>query len=245
MTAPLTVTITGADDDVPVEALAELSAEFPFVEWGILASSSREGTPRFPSKAWMVRLLVRSLEEPSGMRLSLHLCGQRARSMRAGSPAKALEGLPSGAHPIYQRIQLNGFDPRSDDVADLSASGLWLPVGSEFILQARSVADLEPAAEIARRITSTRCSVLFDPSGGTGQGPDRWPAPPARTHFGWAGGIGPGNVETVLASVLARPKSPLRRWIDMESGVRRDDKFDLGLVREVLQRAAPAIREAA
>ncbi len=246
VTAPLTVTITGADDGVPVDELAELSAEYPFVEWGILASLSREGTPRYPSKAWMLALLVRSLEVPHAMRLSLHLCGSRARAMRSGKPRQALEGLPSAAHPIYQRIQLNGFEPRADSEAALSASGLWLPPGRELILQTRSVAELEAAAAIGRRIATCRCSVLFDPSGGTGAAPDRWPTPPARTHFGWAGGIGPGNIETVLEAVLAMPKCPLQRWVDMESGVRRDDKFDLGLVREVLQRAAPAIkREAA
>jgi hypothetical protein len=30
------VTITGADDAVPVEALVAMALEFPFVEWGVL-----------------------------------------------------------------------------------------------------------------------------------------------------------------------------------------------------------------
>ena len=37
------VTITGADDNTPVEALNDLAAEFPFVEFGILVSRAREG----------------------------------------------------------------------------------------------------------------------------------------------------------------------------------------------------------
>jgi hypothetical protein len=35
------VTITGADDDVDIGDLVDLSARYPFVEWGILSSSSR------------------------------------------------------------------------------------------------------------------------------------------------------------------------------------------------------------
>ena len=47
------VTITGADDETPIVALIELSAKFPFVEWGILVSLKSEGGPRFPSRVWM------------------------------------------------------------------------------------------------------------------------------------------------------------------------------------------------
>ena len=44
-----TVTITGADDRVDPWELARLSEEFPHVEWGVLISTGRAGTPRYPS----------------------------------------------------------------------------------------------------------------------------------------------------------------------------------------------------
>ena len=50
------VTITGADDAVDPGALVALSAEFPFVEWGILFSKSREGEARYPSAEWAARI---------------------------------------------------------------------------------------------------------------------------------------------------------------------------------------------
>lgn len=37
----VTITITGADDLVDLRALAELSEEYPFVEWGLLLASER------------------------------------------------------------------------------------------------------------------------------------------------------------------------------------------------------------
>jgi hypothetical protein len=50
------ITITGADDQVDPRELAMLSAEFPFVEWGILMSESRAGTSRYPGQTWMLHL---------------------------------------------------------------------------------------------------------------------------------------------------------------------------------------------
>ena len=70
------VTITGADDDVDPEALLALSREFPFVEWGILYSAKRVGTPRYPTTEWMARL--------PPVPKAFHLCGQSARDRGHG-----------------------------------------------------------------------------------------------------------------------------------------------------------------
>ncbi|MHB1675039.1 MAG: hypothetical protein ACYCSP_12405 [Acidobacteriaceae bacterium] len=46
-----TVTITGADDSTDIVELAELSEEFPFVEWGILISArARKADFAFPQR---------------------------------------------------------------------------------------------------------------------------------------------------------------------------------------------------
>ena len=46
------VSLTGADDHVAPEALAALSAQYPFVEWAILYFPEKDGTPRNPSAPW-------------------------------------------------------------------------------------------------------------------------------------------------------------------------------------------------
>ena len=53
-------------------------------------------------------------------------------------------------------------------------------------------------------------------------------------HLGFAGGIGPDNVLDVIRDI--GPRDPY--WIDMESGVRTDDKLDLAKVRRVLEQIA-------
>jgi phosphoribosylanthranilate isomerase len=76
--------------------------------------------------------------------------------------------------------------------------------------------------------------VLYDPSGGRGIGAGVWPDAPRGVRAGYAGGINPGNVVSVLGHV-----APLgATWIDMESGVRDEgDRLDLERVAEVLARA--------
>lgn len=79
------VTITGADDDVDPEALLDLSAEFPYVEWGVLrGGQDRLGTRRYPMPEWVSRL--HAVAQVSRMRWSLHLCGELARHAMAGTP---------------------------------------------------------------------------------------------------------------------------------------------------------------
>jgi phosphoribosylanthranilate isomerase len=81
-------------------------------------------------------------------------------------------------------------------------------------------------------------SLLFDPSGGRGIEPFSWPVPPLGARMGYAGGIGPDNLLDVLRAI-GPVESPF--WIDMESGVRTDDRFDLAKARAVLETAAPFV----
>jgi hypothetical protein len=81
------------------------------------------------------------------------------------------------------------------------------------------------------RFLPGRLSALVDCSGGTGLEIKSFPKTPG-LHLGYAGGISPDNVDGIL-SILKDYTEPY--WIDMESGVRTDDKFDLCKVRKVLE----------
>lgn len=221
------VTITGADDSVDVSELAKLSREFPFVEWAILISASRGGTTRYPSAAWLAALhLVARLRQKSGEQLLLaaHLCGSVARQWWQ-------DGRSSYLSPLFQRIQINGYDVGFEGkLAELADRE-----GRRFILQARSAESFSDCCADAIAI-SHGATVLYDPSGGAGKRA-AWPKR-LRSYgvdFGIAGGIGPDNIaEAVNVAVQLGA-----RWIDMESGVRDErDHFDLGRVRSVLETVA-------
>ena len=84
-----------------------------------------------------------------------------------------------------------------------------------------------------------RIEYLFDESGGRGKRgdwPDPWPVLPGM-RCGYAGGLGPDNVDEALEFVERHPDA--RIWLDMESGVRTNDWMDLEKVEAVCQKAWP------
>jgi phosphoribosylanthranilate isomerase len=226
------VTITGADDAVDVASLVALSTEFPFVEWGILVSELRAGTSRYPSREWMIALEdaathhVRTNDvSRKPMKLAAHFCGAVARAALAGR----LHDLP--VIERAQRIQVNGYVAASFGLALFAQK---MPC-YEVILQVRLEAELQNAAHEVMSMRSG--SLLFDPSGGRGIEPFKWPRAPLGARMGYAGGIGPENVVDVVQRIYEDSgmltSEPF--WIDMESGVRTDDRFDLGKACAVLE----------
>lgn len=221
------VTITGADESVHPRDLAVLAHDFPFVEWGILVSHNRQGEqPRYPSARWREML--------SGYELNCaaHVCGSACRDFTAG------------AHPWAQRIQFNGVLGDEAALGNLSVHIAAVDHHGDSrpcIVQARNAEETEAARVIARGPYGEHVQALLDPSGGRGILPDKWPHLPPDIERGYAGGIGPGNVESVLWGFnhLWGPVAP-PFWIDMETKVRTPDdrRFDLELARDVLSKAA-------
>lgn len=230
------VTITGADDGVDPMALVDLSREFPFVEWGVLMSTGRQGSPRYPTSSWKQRL--NRIPRTFPIHIAAHFCGKITRDTVAGSPFW-LSQVREIWHCLARlpRIQLNGFTMPAPlflkeilfDRQEALASP-W--THNEFILQIVTRENLGAAADIARQMP--RASILFDPSGGRGIESNDWPRPPIGVCMGYAGGIKPETVVRVLEEIGYVEQD---FWIDMESGVRTDDKFDLKLVRQVLEAA--------
>ena len=211
----VSVTITGADDAVSPSQLVTLSNRFPFVEWGVLFSEKRTGTPRYPSIGWIEAVSI------SGVSLSAHLCGFVAKEAGEGRIRAPLVSR-------FGRIQINGYGPSMlSGICRLAVS-----LRAEFVLQCKSPEGLQRTAHDASVLA--RGSVLFDPSGGEGLAPFAWPAAPSGCRIGFTGGIGPGTVETTVAEIVVANPLLGPFWIDMESGVRTDNRFDLGLVTEVL-----------
>ena len=214
------LTITGADDSVRPFDLIELSARYPFVEWGILWSKKRQGTPRYPSDSWIDLLAWHASRAGERPNLSLHLCGAAAREVMCEGK---LDGLvqPFARSDAFQRAQFNGFDTESYE-QQRNLYGVHA-FRIEPILQVREAKHLEAAAFVAADVFG---SVLYDPSGGRGKAPAEWPALPD-CKAGVAGGLRPGNVRSTFLATAAS-------WVDIESGVRTDDQFDLAKVRAVL-----------
>ena len=218
--------ITGADDAVDPQELLKLSQEFTFAEWAILLLPARTGTARFPSTAW-----IRSFSKLAhGLHTAMHLCDGALLGFIRGDTE--ILGLMSG----FKRIQLNlkfGDVEGKYDPADLVKRVRDNPQFQFIIQYGKDKQSLLPLlADVPNH------AVLYDDSAGRGISPDSW-EPPLSGHFcGYAGGLSPANVAQQI-EIIAKVAPGYTTWIDMETGVRTDDKFDLAKVRRVLEISKP------
>ncbi|MCW2195117.1 hypothetical protein AB7M45_007888 [Bradyrhizobium elkanii] len=207
---PEFISFTGADEWTSVEEMHKLSGKYP-IYWGLLFSPKRQGTdPRYPTGDALSRLMW------SNLRLSAHLCGDYSRRIMAGE--SIVDTIPVDLG-YFTTIQVNHTEPVPAKIIQFRNG--W--GNMRAIAQTR--ADTFP--------TDTSVDWLFDRSGGASIAPTAWPAHPGGDQLvGYAGGISPDNVREVM-SVLEQMKG--RYWIDMESGVRTDDRFDLEKCRAVCE----------
>lgn len=206
MRTPAFITFTGADDHTDVNEMAVLSKNYP-IEWGVLFSPARQGAdPRYPGGEAQSRFAW------SGLRLAAHLCGDHSRAIMEGRRVDTPVDLG-----IFSRIQINHHAPNPQSIIKFRNG--WGKM--RCIAQTRGLGNFPK---------DTSIDWLFDASGGRGVAPPVWPAYPGRM-VGYAGGIGPNNVRAVLEQIGATGAY----WIDMESGVRTGDRFDLALCRRVCE----------
>lgn len=207
MLKPSFITFTGCDNDTGLRLMEQLGKAYP-IEWGVLLSPARQGIdPRFPSEITLARILGQ------GLQLSAHLCGDYSQAIMDGEDFEDLIPVELRRFP---RIQINHAAP------DLARIEQWRTergdIGAAVIAQTRGAFPED-----------NRVSWLFDPSGGRGVR-SVVPVYPGR-FVGYAGGINPDNVLDVIKGIAAN--GPY--WIDMETGVRTDNRFDLEKCRKVCE----------
>lgn len=202
---PRFITFTGADDNTSIEGMIELSRQYP-IEWALLLSPKRQGEGRYPSLGF-VREVIR---EP--LAFAAHLCGGDAREVIESGYSKHDFLI------MVDRVQINTADPHVQPtlIAQWADS-----ISVKGILQCR-----EQFPEISA------IDVLFDASGGRGIEPKTWPKAPVGQFVGYAGGLNPSNVTDAVSKISAIADN---YWIDMETGVRTDDRFDLDKCRAVCE----------
>lgn len=239
------VTLTGADDSIEPIDLVDLTERYSFVEWGILFSPRRQGVEsRYPSYDWLRELHQLAMlwkdtrSEP--FPISAHLCGGYTKDYN-GLSSRYDSGFQrwstSEVYPLtrkFQRVQFNIGSTFNE--MDLEAFDQVINYGRPTFEPIIQVRDWGRVDEVIAHdsISGIPFSLLYDRSGGTGESPDSWLKPPKGIHVGYAGGIGPDNVEEVLYA-LEEVCEDETISIDMESKLRGfRDSFDLKKADEVL-----------
>ena len=226
------VTITGADQSIEISDLERLSKQFPFVEWGILFHKTKQGSPRYPTDKWVNQLRELKSRCPE-VALSGHLCGQWVKEVCESSFTFAdyLDGIAS----IFDRFQLNMTDDRFMTL-DFGVLKIRLRNFPAAILQTKRKFQRFEWLQLLNKPGSglPRLDMLYDCSGGKGLSPSSWAKPVDDIYCGLAGGLGPDNIESELVKIQATVGDS-DYWIDMESKVRTDERFDLDKCQKVLE----------
>jgi phosphoribosylanthranilate isomerase len=240
----------GADDSVHPNFLAVISHAFPLVEFGVLFRPDKQGQPRYASIEWVKQLSAvaarMAISGEDKMKLAAHLCGSHVNDVLNGN-VQADAFLSQLTAWSFRRVQINATAVNGVDTSRLPEA---VPVVSalmkrhpqlEFIVQKNE--ETRPLWEGLLNCTDglpSNVSMLVDESKGTGVTATSWPSPPAEYELGYAGGIGPHNIQKILTDV-AEAGQGRAIWIDMESSLRstKNDKdvFDLDKCYQVIEAA--------
>ena len=231
------ITFTGIDAKTDIKDLMEIQQEFPIAEFGVLTSYHwYENGNRYLDPALVKKMRGQDLH------LALHVCGSAAHDAAIGEWEK-IDNFLSGSLDIFKRVQLN-ISSRKDNPEYCK---IPLVIGQELIVQQHDVDDMPIYEATVKKWSESpfphrdTISVLLDASGGRGiDTPLR--VCPSNGKIGYAGGFNPENVEEKLTFLMSHVTKGTF-WIDMESGVRTDDWFDIDKVYKVLRTCKPIIEK--
>ncbi len=232
------VTVTGADNSVDVSDLTDIAAKYPFVEFGILLSRSRQGGhPRFPSVGWLQEFVAQF--EGSGIKCSGHICGRWVTEILGGAvwPTIEFDKISPAIDTVFNRWQLNTHGEHHL-WTDALARVLWQRrrLDQKIIFQYDN-ANTMPIESVFRDGWDN-VEALFDLSHGAGVLPQNWPHPLIHIPCGYAGGLSPENVSDQIAKI-AKGVAHRTVWIDAETHLRSNERgrdiFDLSKVRSFLE----------
>lgn len=233
-----TVTITGADDNTNQSDMISISKDFPFVEWGILFSRSRQGSERYPSLGWVDELqkivLSHNCMEPNQPKLSAHLCGDYTwQYLTTGHLVSAVLDLGRVMSGVaFKRWQLN-FNSTNHPACELFYDSICINSALDGIILQYNKANYDLCQRVIA-LNNSNINFLYDGSGGRGVSPSEWKEVVPNHFTGYAGGLNPDNLEESLVNIN-KAAGDNSIWIDAETGVRTDGKLDLKKVVKFLE----------
>ena len=216
------IVFTGIDENTNLSELCKIQKEYPKVEFGVLISENHnENGPRYLSPEKISEL------KGLGLNLAAHICGRLGREACRGNLGDTIS-FCNGAFEVFQRIQINCPITPIEWKPDEEPFSLLKENIKEVILQRTYPEDIP-------NIYDPRLSVLMDASGGRGIFTDIPVVTGCAGKVGYAGGLNSDNVRGFIKTGLWNLPEEGTTWIDMESGIRTDDLFDLDKVKKVLE----------
>lgn len=214
------ISLTGADDKTNIKDLEILSSKYPLFECAVLIFPESRISDRNPTAGWRKYLYKSSVKNKA-----VHLCGTSINDF-AQQKSIIMQDIEK-----VQRVQIN-LHARwaSEKLYEQLVKVVQRNPQIEFITQHNE--QNKPYFHYWGNVANH--SFLFDSSLGKGICPNRWNSPVKNKSCGYAGGLEPDNIVENLCKIFSVVNDELF-WIDMESGIRTDNKFDLQKCEDVLQ----------
>lgn len=213
------ISFTGIDKRTDIQRLVSLAAKYPNIEFGFLISESATGkntNNRYPDLILLQQL------KGKGLNLALHVCGKLAREVAKTGSLDGVKTFMGKYFELFNRVQLNivGMNIKTPITDTL---------GKTVIIQTNL--DIEESKQ-NYILMNGKDQIVFlsDKSGGHGEATD---FDFLDQYQGFAGGINPENIMERKEEIDIL--SDYDYWLDMESGVRTDDWFDLDKVEKICQ----------
>jgi len=217
------LTITGADDATNQDSLLDFSNNFGFVEWGILFSKTKLGEKRYPTLKYINSL-------PKELNLSAHFCGWWAKEILENKNYHLINELA----PNFKRIQLNYNFKHSTGYKLFSLLTYLNEHPDRSVILQYNNSNSTELDRLLQEDLPQNLHFLYDSSGGRGTTIERIDVSLGSSYTGFSGGLNPDNMSTICTMVVEDAEE-VDVWLDLETGVRTEDVFDLVKVKSVLE----------
>jgi len=218
------LTITGADNATNQTELVNLSNEYPFIEWALLFSKHKAGEQRYPSPEYIASLVQNTI-----IPLAAHFCGWWAKEVLENKNYDLIRNLPLN----FERVQLNYNFKNSTGYSLLALYKFAEANPDRGIILQFNKSNKEILTEFLVGGLPENIHFLYDSSGGNGKEIERIEATLGEQYTGYAGGINQENVDKIC-QMITDDAEQVNTWIDLESGARTDNEFDLVKVRDII-----------
>ncbi len=225
------VTITGADDKINQNDLFDLSIKYPFVEWAILFSIAKEGELRYPSQEW-IKTLVSNFK----LDFSAHFCGWYSKQILEEQNFDLITNL----HPNFKRVQLNYSFKHSKGWDLMGIIDYCNKYDDRSIILQYNKSNSDTLDPIIYTDLPSNLHFLYDSSGGRGTEITSINKPINTYYTGYAGGLNLNNIDSIC-KLINNFQSNALVWVDLESGARINNEFDLKTVEDILNKCKPFI----
>lgn len=214
------ISLTGADNLVEIKDLEAFSEEYPLFECAMLIFAERDGLARNPNIEWRKKLYNSNVKNKA-----MHVCGSSINQL-AQEKIEFMKEMNN-----FQRVQIN-LKPQwaTEELINSLVKVVEKNPQIEFITQHNELNKqyFHYWEEVANH------SYLYDGSLGKGLSPEIWLSPVIGKRTGYAGGLNVDNIYVNCQKIqLASAEIPI--WIDMETGIRTNDQFDLIKAKKVLE----------